>query len=534
MKNLLHYVTISTLAMPAFGWNVQTEPTKKSVVIEEFTGIHCSNCPDGHKRATMLHHSHPEDLFIVSVHSGYFATPSRNEPNYITKEGTAIHDYFEVNSYPCGTTSRRDAGLGLVQGRNDWGASSRVIVAETSPVNLWVGCSYDSQSRKLNVTVEGYYTGTMDDPRLTVEILQDNILGPQSGGLMGVEYLHRHMLRLMLNEDAFGESISFSGKDTYFSKSYSTVLPKAIDDVPLVDSDIQILAFIAEGKGEIVKAAKCYPDIDPKDTKSDIFVQSEPLIPIGKNYGLGYVELYIDNYSYRELTEATFEIKLNGKTDEVTWSGSVPPHDESLVKVSLPSGWEEILDIDENSISIKMLTANGKPTVLETLPIKNSFSKISELPAHLTVKITTDIEAADNTFCIIDANGNKVAEFGPYPDGTTSVNEENVKLEDGKVYGFEAYDMWGNGIYHPRGSVKFYGPDGNICGQLMEIGNFGTRFFFRTRGESGIAQTGTDKAVSIEYFDLTGRKLSEPGNGVTVVVKRYSDGTCEVSRILGN
>ncbi|MDE6683466.1 MAG: Omp28-related outer membrane protein, partial [Muribaculaceae bacterium] len=499
MKNFLHYAIISSLSLPAFGWNVGTDPTNKSVVIEEFTGIHCSNCPDGHKRATMLHHSRPEDLFIVSVHSGYFATPSPREPNYITKEGQEIHDYFEVNSYPCGTTSRRDAGHGIVQGRSDWGASARVIASETSPVNLWMGCSYDSETRKLNVTVEGYYTEKMTDPRLTVEILQDNILGPQSGGLMGVEYPHRHMLRAMLNDDAFGEKLSFSGIDTYFTKTYSTVLPEDIDGVPLVDSDLQLLAFVAEGQGEIVKAVKCYPDIDPKDAKSNIFVQSEPLIPIGKNYGLGYVEVYVDNYSYQDLTEATFEVKLNGGNDVMKWEGLIPPHSEGLVKVPLPAGWETIHDNDDNSLSIKMLTANGEPTALETLPIKSNFSKISELPADLTVKITTDIEAADNTFRIIDTDGNIVAEFGPYPDGEISTNEENVKLDSGKVYGFEAYDIWGNGIYHPRGSVKFYGPDGNICAQLMEIGNFGTRLFFRTSGESGVSNPEFEEET-IEYY----------------------------------
>ncbi len=524
MKNLLHYAILSSLALPAFGWNVQTEPTNKSVVIEEFTGIHCSNCPDGHKRATMLHHSHPEDLFIVSVHSGYFATPSRNEPNYITKEGQEIHDYFEVNSYPCGTTSRRDAGNGVVQGRSDWGASSRVIVAETSPVNLWVGCSYNNQSRELNVTVEGYYTGKMEDPRLTVEILQDNILGPQSGGMLGVEYPHRHMLRAMLNEDAFGEIIPFSGEGTYFTKSYSTILPDAIDDVPLVDSDLQILAFVAEGKDEIVKAAKCYPDIDPKDAKSNIFVQSEPLIPIGKNYGLGYVELFVDNYSYQDLTEATFEVKLNGGTDVMNWEGKIPPHGEGVVKVPLPAGWDAILDNDDNSISIKMLTANGEPTALETLPIKSTFANISELPADLTIKITTDIEAADNTFRIMDQDGETVAQFGPYPDGASSINEEKVKLEEGKVYGFEAYDMWGNGIFHPRGSVKFYDAEGNICGQLMEISNFGTRLFFRASAGSGIEMIETDANISTEYYDVTGRKISAPGKGIVIEVSTDSAG----------
>ncbi|MDE7413779.1 MAG: Omp28-related outer membrane protein [Muribaculaceae bacterium] len=534
MIKYLQTAIFLSVGVSAYAWTVGTEPTNKSVVIEEYTGIHCPNCPDGHKKATMLHHAHPDNLFLVSIHAGAFAEPSRNEPDYITQCGKDIHDYFDVTSYPSGTVNRRDVGNGVVQGRSDWGSSARVIATEISPVNLLASCSYDKDNRKLDVSVEGYFTGIMDNPLLTVEILQDNILGPQSGGLLGVEYPHRHMLRSMLNEDSFGDKIPFTGENTYFSKEYSVTLPDNIDGVPLIDSDIQILAFVSEGKDEIVKASKCFLPLAAEDAASNIFVQSEPLLSIGKNYALGYVELFIDNYSYQPLTEATFEIKLNNETSIIDWTGNVAPHHEQLIKVNLPAAWEGIIDSDSNSISIKMLTANNEPTVLEVLPIKYTFSKISEMPDELTVKITTDIEAADNTFRIIDSDGNTVAEFGPYPDGSNKTYEENIKLDKGKVYGFEVADMWGNGLYHPRGSVKFYDNDGKIRGQLMEISDFGVRHFFRTSDDSGIGSIEDDDVSTKEYFDLTGRKLDKPAEGVTIVVTTKQDGSKKITKKINN
>lgn len=524
MKKYLPIVLISATSISAMAWNVGTEPTSKSVVIEEFTGIHCGNCPDGHKRATMLHHAHPEDIYLVSIHAGTFAEPSRSEPNYITEAGKAIHDYFEINSYPCGTTSRRDAGKGLVQGRGDWGASARTITRETSPVNLWAGCEYDAATRKLDVTVEGYFTGEMSDPRLTVEILQYNILGPQSGGLLGNEYPHRHVLRMMLNEDAFGEPLEFPGIGEYISKSWSVELPADVDGVTLTDSDIEILAFISEGQGEIMKAAACFPTIDADKAATRIIVQSDPLIAVGNNYALGYAEVYLDNYSCETLTEAKFEVKINGNVEEMTWNGSIPAHGCGLVKVPFPQGWESIIDNDDNSLSVKMLTANGRPAALETFAIKSNFSKVSEYPSELTVKITTDTDAADNTYRIIDSEGETVAEFGPYPDGSQTAYEEHVSLEAGKVYGFEVTDAWGDGIYHPRGSVKFYKPNGKIASQLMEIDGYGLRTFFRTTDTSGITGIESDEETA-EYYDLTGRRLSEPGRGLTIKVTREGDGT---------
>lgn len=61
MRKLLQIVLVLA-AVPAYAWNVGTEATHKSVIIEEFTGIHCGNCPDGHKRAAALQRMHPDNL----------------------------------------------------------------------------------------------------------------------------------------------------------------------------------------------------------------------------------------------------------------------------------------------------------------------------------------------------------------------------------------------------------------------------------------------------------------------------------------
>ena len=73
MRKLLQIVLVLA-AVPAYAWNVGTEATHKSVIIEEFTGIHCGNCPDGHKRAAALQRMHPDNLFVVAIHAGSFAT----------------------------------------------------------------------------------------------------------------------------------------------------------------------------------------------------------------------------------------------------------------------------------------------------------------------------------------------------------------------------------------------------------------------------------------------------------------------------
>ncbi len=534
MNKSLQCVIMSVFMMPAFpsgAWNVGTEPTGKSAVIEEFTGIHCPNCPDGHVRASELLRAHHGEVFTIAIHAGPFATPRVNEPNFITSEGTEIHDHFQVNSYPCGVVSRRDVGNGIVQGRGDWGPSARTITREESPVNLYGEASYDADTRILRVKVEGYYTSGMNDPRLTVMLLQNNILGPQSGGMLGVEYPHRHILRDILTDNVFGDEISEKAAGEYFLREISYVLPEEIDGILTAACDMALVAFVSEGDGEIVKAFECFPETDLSSDQRKIVVPAPALIPVGTSYALDYLELCLDNYSGEEAVSAKLDLKLNGKVHELIWNGSIPAHGTGVARFPLDGIMKDCYDNDTNEYSILVTEINGRPLTLEMLPIRGKFRNLPEYPAEIKIKIKTDLDAADNTYRIIDESGETVVEFGPYADGVNMEYDEHVSLEPGKVYGFEVSDVWGDGVYHPRGSVKFYrADDGRIAGQLMEIDGYGMRLFFRTEDPSGIAGIFSEEALE-EWFDMTGVRVSIPVPGGIYIRRTIcADGTIKTAK----
>ena len=531
MRKLLQIVLVLA-AVPAYAWNVGTEATHKSVIIEEFTGIHCGNCPDGHKRAAALQRMHPDNLFVVAIHAGSFATSYLDEPDFVTKAGELIHNHFGVSSYPSGIVNRRDCGNGMIISRSNWGSAARVVNGDISPVNLYAECSYDNTSRELTVNVEGYYTSTMTDPRLTLMLLQDNILGPQSGGLLGDEYPHRHMLRAVLTEDAFGDRLDVKEAGEYFSKEYRYTLPEAINSVPLEPYDTEVLVFVAEGEGEIVKATALHPDVKADDDTRRVIVPSEPHIGIGNTYALDYLELILDNYTGEYATSAKVDFTLNETTTTLEWAGSVAPHSHGLIKVPFNGLLKETYDSDLSNYSYIVTEINGKPLALETKKVKGSFKGLGEYPSDLVVKIKTDIEAADNTYRIIDEDGNTVHEFGPYADGLDKEYEETVNLEPGKVYGFEVTDCWGNGVYRPRGNVKMYDTKGNLAGQLMEISDSGVRTFFRAVVPAGIDNVcSSAKVVEEEFYDLAGRKVAGNTSGIYICRSRLSDGSVEVKKI---
>ncbi|MBR4638602.1 MAG: hypothetical protein IKO81_08160, partial [Bacteroidales bacterium] len=64
---------------------VSTTPSNKNVVLEEYTGVNCTWCPDGHKRANQLKASHPGRVCLINIHQGSFAANT-----YTTQFGNAL------------------------------------------------------------------------------------------------------------------------------------------------------------------------------------------------------------------------------------------------------------------------------------------------------------------------------------------------------------------------------------------------------------------------------------------------------------
>jgi len=160
---------------------VSTQVEKRNVILEEFTGIHCGYCPDGHKRANDLSNANPGKVFLINIHAGGYAVPKAGEPDLRTSVGTAI-DAASGNTigYPAGSVNRSTTPW--VMSRGSWASVASQIMNQNSPVNVAVKAYVDFTTRELITEVEIYYTSnsTKSQNFLSVFLTQDNILGYQS------------------------------------------------------------------------------------------------------------------------------------------------------------------------------------------------------------------------------------------------------------------------------------------------------------------------------------------------------------------
>lgn len=476
-------------------YNVSTEIQNKKVLIEEFTGIHCGNCPDAHAIIDELLKAQGDKVYALAYHSGYYATPiPGEEPDYRTSFGDSLDIYFIPDGYPSGMINRQRYDGAIMCNRGLWSTYSHLTSDEIAPVNVWVNSIYDSETSTLTVDVEGYYTANVESEfnLLNVIISQSNIIGPQGGGGMGNNYVHKHMVRDNLTP-IWGDTILSCKEGDHFKKQYTYVVPEDINGVPTLPENFEVIAFICQDKEEILNVTGCQPIypglVLPLDVK-----MLEPLIPVTGTYAYNYYEAFLVNNSTEDVVEAGFAITLNNEKYYTEWFGVAPARQTTAIII--PIEQSDLIE-SANDFEIELLGVN-----YEYIDI-TSFSGDFQDPLNTTntnkFVIKTDNYADENRYLIKDMSGNIVHEFGPFPVGVVSEVSEMLTLDDNKTYCLEILDAWGNGIMSPRGTCKIYNANNKLVAQQLEIKDHGCRIFFSTTEDSAVESLEADNAINVHY-----------------------------------
>jgi len=266
--------TFSLLALASFSASAQLPvsqlPMNKNAVLEEYTGIHCVYCPDGHKIAAQIVANNPGQAFAVNIHTGSFATPSAGEPDLRTPDGTAIAAIpgTGITGYPQGSVNRRLFGTATVtaMGRNLWTSSVANVISQGAYVNVAGEATLDASTNLLTINIEAYYTASSPAAtnKLTVMLLQNNINGPQTGAAQfnptminpDGTYRHMHALRDVLTTGATGEDLSPTTVGSLVTRTITYTVPASYVNVPVDLSNLEIIVFVAEGVQQIINAAE--------------------------------------------------------------------------------------------------------------------------------------------------------------------------------------------------------------------------------------------------------------------------------------
>lgn len=255
LKDLCRPALIAVSFMTFFGANayhVSTEPQAKHMLIEEATGMLCTNCPSVNPVVEKLEETYP-DANIVAIHGYHFANKAFD---LTTPEGDEIVDYFNIAGYPQAMIDRVlfDGMERRFMSEPFWHNFLKQESEVQAPVNLWMYSWLNEETGIVEIVVEGYCLEDLTDlePSLNIVMTQNDIPGPQSGQKLPM-YRHNHVVRKYITP-TWGEELTKTGAGDYFKVIYEFELPEKISYYEVLPENLKFVAFVTEGKVNVMNS----------------------------------------------------------------------------------------------------------------------------------------------------------------------------------------------------------------------------------------------------------------------------------------
>lgn len=221
-----HFVFLMFLATILIGCDTITNPIEntivrqptdtlaRAIVLEDFTGHQCSNCPDAAKEAKRLQELYGDRLIILAPHVGHFAnTNSDFTRNFKVPEGEELNQFFGINgALPSGLVNRRRNNSVWKLNYLSWGSAVQSASSLLSPFLVTAVSTYTPSNRSFQVTasIQVATSPQRIQHNIMVYLVEDSIVSPQlHKPPVGIvpDYVHRFMFRGSLN-GTFGKVLS--------------------------------------------------------------------------------------------------------------------------------------------------------------------------------------------------------------------------------------------------------------------------------------------------------------------------------------
>ena len=515
MKNL-----ILLLSIVCFGVNAQTfvstTPENKKVVLEEFTGIYCGFCPDGHVIGQALHTANPNDVFLINIHTGGYAGPNGpSDPDFRTIFGNAIANASGLAGYPAGTVNRATFNGIAPQGsagstalsRGDWAAAAALVMAEPSEVNVAAQASYDMGTGILTVNTESYFTaaGSAGGYNLHVAVVMNNVAGPQSGaqnynpggiipGPWNPTYNHQHMM-VHLMDGATGLEYNIVTAGTFVPNTHTWTVPAQMQGegqgsttgfFPDHDpTNMDVVAYIVEGTTNTIVTgfqAAVIP-VFPNAYDANVTASSANDVVCASETD---IEITFRNYGSQALTSLDLTYDINsGIPATYNWTGSMIPGAQETVTITNVS-FSPVANVGQTPGNVVTWTASNPNGQVDQNASNNSSSSkfthwdlsgevLNGIDAGvINVSILTDGYGSETTWEIKAEDGTVIGSGGPYSNNTQY--NETAFVNPTECFTFSLYDSYGDGMCCANGvgEVLVQDINGNVIfeGDPVSLQNF--------------------------------------------------------------
>ena len=210
-----------------------TDSVVQKVLLEDFTGFHCTNCPGAHRTAKQLQTLYGDRVLVLGLHVGIFAQPGIWGPDYTydfrSQASTDVYTALANNlPLPVGLVNRKAYQGSVPLYSGTWASAVDAELKKTPRAGIeFDTITYNTSTRAISgsVTVEFLSTIT-EELSISFFTVEDSIIQPQlDNGVDILQYNHMHVLRGSLNS-TWGQSIGTdnaagSKKTITFSGTYN-------------------------------------------------------------------------------------------------------------------------------------------------------------------------------------------------------------------------------------------------------------------------------------------------------------------------
>lgn len=230
----------------------------KNVLIEEFTGVQCPNCPAGHVQVATLKLQYPGRISGIAFHpSNTLGYPyPYSIQNLIDPGSTSLLNYLGSPGFePCAAIDRQlfSGQTNILTDRSYWAGSVTQELSLTSPVNVALSDVYNVADNQVTVIADLHYTQDISQPNnITIAIIEDSIVTAQlNGTVVDTFYVHNDVLRTLLTGNT-GDNVAYNPAITLVAGRVIRLVYKTTLNSLWKPQNLHIVAYVHEHAGSQV------------------------------------------------------------------------------------------------------------------------------------------------------------------------------------------------------------------------------------------------------------------------------------------
>ena len=224
---------------------VKPEPAKRVVLLEDFTGQRCVNCPKGTEVIEQLQQTYGDSVFVaVGIHGGPLGfAGNASVAGLATPMGDDYYNHWHLEYQPVGLVNRHGA-----VNYTDWAKAVKEELAKPAPLRMDLTATLENG--KIQIALDEYGTDGATTGKLQVWIVEDQITAMQlmPDGKANANYVHNHVLRAAVN-GLWGDDFAIAEDERK-----TQVMSQAVED-GWNPEHLSVVAFVYNDQG-VQQAAK--------------------------------------------------------------------------------------------------------------------------------------------------------------------------------------------------------------------------------------------------------------------------------------